>query len=141
MRNNLNGILAEIESAELQIKELKSQKEKLESEALVLIADDIQDQIGKNDYGCGTATIELEEYKVKAVVSKKVTWDQDQLAILAERIKASGDNPLEYVKVKYEVLETKFKNWPTVIQDEFINARTVAASKPALKIERRKFND
>jgi len=137
MRNDLNGILADIESIDNQIDVLKSQKDSLQKNVVALVEADIESQIGGNDYGCGTATIETPEFQLKAVVSKKVTWDQPKLAALAERIKASGENPLEYVKVKYEVHETKFKNWPTVIQDEFLDARTVEASKPALKIERK----
>lgn len=137
MRNDLNGMIADIEAIDADMKALKSKKEKLQTAVNVLIESDIKDQIGLNDYGCGTATIETEEYKIKAVVSKKVTWDQTRLFDIYERIKASGENPLEYLKVKYDVHETKFKNWPTVIQDEFIDARTVEPSNPTLKIERK----
>jgi hypothetical protein len=137
MRNDLNGMIADIDAIDAELKALKTKKDKLTKMVSDLIQSDIKDQIGANDYGCGTATIETEEFKLKAVVSRKVTWNQDKLADIHERIKASGENPLEYLKVKYDVHETKFKNWPSVIQDEFLDARTVEPSTPALKIERK----
>lgn len=137
MRNDLNGMITDIESIDAEIKALKTKKEKIQTEVNTLIESDIKDQIGLNDYGCGTATIETEDFKIKAVVTKKVTWNQSKLYDIYGRIKASGENPLEYLKVKYDVHENKFKNWPTVIQDEFIDARTVEPSKPTLKIERK----
>lgn len=137
MRNDLNGILADIQVLDAQLSELKDKKDNLQKQVNTLIGEDIRRQLAANDYGCGTATIETEEYKIKAVVAKKVDWDQPKLAELYERIKASGDNPGVYMKAEFKVSETAFKTWPTAIQDALLDAREVSQSKPTLKIERK----
>ena len=36
-----------------------------------------------------------------ADVPKRVEWDQAVLAAMAERIRASGDNPTDYLEITY----------------------------------------
>lgn len=137
MRNDLNAIINDISAFDAQIAEIKRQRDSLQSQLQSLIQSDVNSQLTDKDYGCGTANVDTGEYKVKVVVSKKVTWDQAQLAGLYDRIKASGENPLEYLKVKYDVPETAYKNWPSVIQTEFEGARTVEPSTPKISFERK----
>lgn len=135
MRNDLNGILADLTKLDVQMLEIKKQRDKLQAQMQTLIKSEVDAQLADKDYGCGTANIDAGDYKIKVVISKKVTWDQTQLAALYERIKDSGENPLEYLKVEYDVPETAYKNWPSVIQSEFESARTVKPSSAKITYE------
>lgn len=64
---------------------------------------------------------------ITADLPKKVDWDQGELADLVERIKADGENPLEYIDIIYRVSERKFVSWPNHIRRVFEEARTVRA--------------
>jgi hypothetical protein len=63
-------------------------------------------------------------YKISGSVDKKVTWDQDKLSAIYSKL----NKPDDYINVKFDVSESKFKAWPSELQEEFIDARTV---KPA----------
>lgn len=78
----------------------------------------------------GTVNFPLEGVMVKAQVSKTVKWNQEGLAGLCERIRSAGDNPSEYMKIAYDVSETKFKEWPDTIKNAFSPFRTVVPGKP-----------
>ena len=95
----------------------------------------MKEQLSDKDYNCGTATVETEHYKVKAVVTKKVKWDQDGLREAYAQISASGENPDEYINTEYDVSEAKFKAWPTKIQNFFVSSRTVEPSKVKYSFE------
>lgn len=136
MQNSFDQHIDRISAIDAEIQNLKSEKGRLESEIMAGISGQISSQLSDKDYGCGTANIDLGSYKIKAVVSKKVTWDQSRLAALAERIRASGENPLEYMKLEYDVPESKFKAWPSNIQSEFVAARTVTPSAPKLTFQK-----
>ncbi len=64
---------------------------------------------------------------VVADLPKKVEWDQEQLAATVERIRASGDDPAEYVDLAFKVPERKYGAWPGHIRTAFEAARTVKA--------------
>ena len=132
----IDDTIDKLDDIEAQIATLKAEKERLEKELIAEIQPEILQQLKEKDYGCGTATVETVNFKIKTVVSKKVTWDQDQLSDLAEKIKASGDDPLEYLKIKFDVSETAYKNWPSKIQAAFEPARSVEQSKPKITWER-----
>ena len=65
---------------------------------------------------------------------RKVTWDQKQLATLAERIAASGENVSDYLDVKFSVSESRYKSWPPTLRQQFAPARTVEAGKPSFTL-------
>jgi hypothetical protein len=73
--------------------------------------------------------------EVACDLPKVVTWDQGKLAALYVKIKEDwkGD-PAEYIKVKYEVAESKFNAWPSELSRHFLPARTVKAGKPSFEI-------
>lgn len=117
--------------------EIKKQKAKAEDALKAYISSDISEALADNDYGCGTANIETDKYKIKAVVSKKVDWDQDALKTVYAKILKSGQDPSEYMDMVLKVSETKFKSWPSNIQSEFVAARTVEPSAPKFTFEER----
>lgn len=51
--------------------------------------------------------VEDEGVVIVADLPKKVTWDQDRLAVMAERIRAAGDDPTEYLEIAYRVSERR----------------------------------
>ena len=60
---------------------------------------------------------------------KRVSWDQKQLAAIAERIAASGERVQEYVDIEFSVPESRFNNWPAALREQFEPARTVKPGK------------
>ena len=101
----------------------------------------INEQAGKilasKDYGCGTATIETDNFKIKTVVSKKIKWDESMLHNIEGVITAGGKNPRDFIKQKLSVSETAYKTFPVDIQKVFEPARTVEPSAPKTTYERK----
>lgn len=65
---------------------------------------------------------------------KKVTWDQAKLADMYDKIKLGNENPEDYIKVSYDVSETKYNAWPEAIRAAFDEARTVQPGKVTIKL-------
>ena len=82
----------------------------------------------------GTAHIRDGSLRIKFELPKKVTWDQKQLAAMAERITAAGEQVNSYIDVKLAVSESSYTNWPPVLQSQFAGARTVEAGKPSFTL-------
>ena len=86
--------------------------------------------------GKDTGTVRFEDGPVTVVadLSKKVDWDQRQLADLVERIRAGGENPGEYVEVTFKVAERAYAAWPERIRTAFEPARTVRTGRQTFKL-------
>ena len=134
----VDSVLSDMSDIDYRIEELKRQRLALETDLNGFISADVTEQLSGKDYNCGTANVETPEFKVKCVVTKKVKWDEKQLAGIYEVIKASGENPSDYIKLSYDVSETAYKNWPEKISSVFQPARTVETSKPKFSFERKK---
>jgi hypothetical protein len=85
----------------------------------------------------GTVRIEDEGVVVIAELPKKVTWDQDRLAAMAERIRAAGDDPNEYLEITYRVPERRYGAWPEAMREGFAAARSETTGKPVFRLEAR----
>lgn len=85
----------------------------------------------------GTVRIEDAGITVIADLPKKVTWDQDRLAVMAARITASGDDPTEYLEIAYRVPERRFSAWPEAMREGFASARSETTGKPVFRLETR----
>lgn len=72
--------------------------------------------------------------RVTADAPKKVTWDEAQLAEIARRIRATGEDPDQYLEIGYRVSEAKFTAWPDAIRAVFAPARTTRPGKPAFRL-------
>lgn len=138
MRNDIDTVIDDLSAVDLEMTELKKQKTLLETELAALTQKEIDEQLSQNDYGTGTATIKGEKYIIKAVVPKKVKWDQAKLLDLHDRIIAAGDDPRVYMTCEFKVSETAFGKWPTEIQDAFTDCRTVEHGKTSFKFEEKK---
>jgi ATPase subunit of ABC transporter with duplicated ATPase domains len=82
----------------------------------------------------GTVRFADSDVTVIADLPKKVEWDQAKLAAIAERIRAAGDNPAEYVEATYKVAERAYTAWPEHIRSAFTAARTVRTGKATYKL-------
>ena len=82
----------------------------------------------------GTAHISDGPLHLKFELPKKVSWDQKQLAEIAERIVASGEKVEGYLDIKLSVSESRFTNWPPALQQQFAAARTVDSGKPSFTL-------
>ena len=96
------------------------------------IAAELRSRDGKD-----TGTVRFEDGAVTVVADlpKKVEWDQEQLAATVERIRASGDDPAEYVETAFKVPERKYGAWPAHIRAAFEAARTVKTGKPTFTLK------
>jgi len=81
----------------------------------------------------GTTRFDDGDFTVVADLPKRVEWDQAQLAAMVERIRASGDDPAQYVDIAFKVPERKYAAWPDAIRAGFEPARTVKTG--TLKVE------
>jgi hypothetical protein len=82
----------------------------------------------------GTAHIADGPLRIKFELPKKVSWNQKQLAEIAERIVASGEKVEGYLDVKLSVAESRYTNWPPALQQQFAAARTVEEGKPTITL-------
>jgi hypothetical protein len=88
--------------------------------------------------GKDTGVVRFEDngFVVIADLRKQVKWDQEKLRHAVEIIRTGwGDDPGDYVKVKLEVSEAAFANWPRPVRELFMPARTVETGRPVYRIE------
>lgn len=83
----------------------------------------------------GTVRFEDNGFTVVADLPKRVKWDQRQLGELVELIRSGwGENPADYVKMKFEVSERAYEAWPPMLRELFTPARTVETGKPSYEL-------
>ena len=87
----------------------------------------------------GTVRVDDEDgLAVKVDIPKRVEWDQKQLELVASDIRNTwGEDPEDYMRVKRDVTETAYKNWPQALKRIVEPARTVKAGKPKFSIEQK----
>lgn len=93
--------------------------------------DEINAALAAKDEPFGTVKVDDLEFNLP----KRVDWDQDGLKAIHDDIAANGSDPSEYLTVKFGVKEAAFKNWPSVIKDAFIAARTVKPGAMTVKVK------
>lgn len=82
----------------------------------------------------GVTHIDDGALQVTYELPKRVSWDQQRLAEMAERIAAAGENVADFIDVEYSVSESRFKNWPATLRDQFEPARTVKPGKASFRL-------
>ncbi len=113
----------ELMALRANVKETKRLEKNLISEVLQQYGESISDLLSLKGEPYGIVSAEDSGFVIKADTPKKVTWDQEMLAEIYEKIKKHED-PSPYIKVKYEVSETAYKNWSDDIKEVFSPART-----------------
>lgn len=82
----------------------------------------------------GTAHITDGTLRITFEQPKRVSWDQQRLTDIAERIVASGERLRDYMDVELSVSESHFNNWPPALKEQFAPARTVKPGKPSYRL-------
>lgn len=83
----------------------------------------------------GTVRFEDNGFTVVAELPKRVKWDQQRLKEIADLIATSwGENPADYVKVKFDVSERAYDSWPRRLKELFTPARTVETGKASYEL-------
>ncbi len=72
--------------------------------------------------------------RITADLPKRIDWDQKKLIDITRRIAASGEDPNQYVEIKYRVSESKFNAWPESLKSAFTPARTLKAGNPDFRL-------
>ncbi len=77
----------------------------------------------------GLVRFDDESITVEADISKNPKWDQQKLSDLADKIRASGSDPSEFMTITYKVPESKYNAWPSTLREQFMPARTLNFGK------------
>ena len=122
------------EDAEAALSAAKTLKEWLDGAIALRFGE--QARTARRDAGKDTGTVRLVEDGVIVIADlpKRVEWNQAQLAVLVERIRAAGNDPAEYVDTAFKVPERKYTAWPSAIRTAFEDARTVRTGKPVFRL-------
>jgi len=83
----------------------------------------------------GTVRLSDGDFTVVADLPKRVSWDQDQLARIAANIKASGEDPAEFIESTLKVPERTYTALPGSWRKGFEVARKVGSGKPSFRLE------
>lgn len=91
----------------------------------------------RQDAGKDTGTIRFEDGGVTVIgeLPKRVDWDQEKLAQIAENITSAGEDPAEFIDTKLSVSERKYSALPESWRKGFEPARTVRTGKPKFHLE------
>lgn len=74
------------------------------------------------------------DLRVTYELPKRVSWDQEQLTKIAERIIAAGERIQDYMDIDLSVSESRFTNWPPALREQFTSARTVKPGKAGFRL-------
>jgi hypothetical protein len=122
------------EDADAAFDAAKRLKEWLEGAIALRYADAAAAARRAEDKDTGLVRFDDGAVVVAADLPKKIDWDQKQLTALVERIRASGENPGDYVDIGFKVPERKYTAWPESIRQAFASARTVRTAKPTFRL-------
>lgn len=113
---------------------LKQLRTKLDAAKLQRYGEQARTALRDSGRDFGTVHVRDGVLRIKYELPKKVTWNQDILKEMAERIVASGDKVEDYIDIKLSVSESRYTNWPTALQQQFAAARTVEEGKPSITL-------
>lgn len=131
----IDAYYEELEKVDRELADLKRVKAGLEQDIIDNYYEQFSEKLSAKAEAFGTVHVFHGEFDIEYTVSKKVGWDQDKLAEIYEKIKQHED-PSPFIKVKYDVSETNYKNWSEEIQNVFLPARTVKNGTAKLKISK-----
>ena len=86
--------------------------------------------------GKDTGTIRFEDGDVTVIsdLTKRIDWDQAQLAQIAENIASAGEDPAEFIETTLKVSERKYTALQESWRKGFEPARTVRTGKPKFRL-------
>lgn len=71
---------------------------------------------------------------VKYKLPKKMIRNQIILKEMIEHTAALGDKIEDYIDIELSVPESRYTNWPTALQGQFVATRTVEEGKPSITL-------
>lgn len=128
-------ILSSLREHNEEIAELTAQKKQLQKLLLESLKPQIDEQLQDKDYNCGTANVVVGNHQVSITIPKKIKYDNEELNDLYQEIRSHGDDPEEFINVKFSINENAFKLWPVQRQNYFARARTVDRGAPVIKVK------
>lgn len=136
-KNRKDEEMKTIEQILNQLQQKKEQMEVIKRDILILESDLFlltKEQISNayKEKGNSYGVIHLDGFVVNT--PKKVVWDQDKLAEIYQSISLSNEDPKDYIKITYDVSESKYNAWPESIRSSFDVARTVSPGKVTIKL-------
>ncbi len=122
------------EDAAASLEAGKRLKEWIDSAIALRFADHAQALRREAGKDTGAIRFEQDGVTVVADLPKRVDWDQDLITAVVDRIRASGEDPTQYVDIMIKVPERKYTAWPENIQAAFAPARTVRTGKQSINL-------
>lgn len=121
-------------AADEQLTQAKSVADWLDGAISLKYADRAQDT--RQEAGKDTGTIRFEDDGVTVIADlpKRIDWDQQLLAQIAENIASAGEDPAEFIETKLSVSERKYGALPDSWRKGFEPARTVRTGKPKFRL-------
>ena len=113
---------------------LKAARTKLDSALEQRFGTQGRESLQESGRDFGTAHVSVDGLRVKFDLPKKVSWDQNKLKAIAQRIVSSGEAIEDYIDMKLSISESRYTNWPATLQKQFSEARTVQAGKPVFTL-------
>jgi hypothetical protein len=120
-----------LSQVEKELSELSKQKKRIVETFVARKHDELEALLAAKDEPYGT--VHVGNFEV--AYGKKVSYDQEKLAVIAKEIADAGEKVSDYIKIEYDISESKFKAWPEPIKAQFIPARTVARGNPTVKVK------
>lgn len=84
----------------------------------------------------GIVHIEDEGYRLTCDVKKKVIWEQEALARIADEIAESGEDVTEYLDINYEIPERRYNDFPVSVKKMFDKARQLERANPTYTLSK-----
>lgn len=122
------------EAADHQFILARSLSDWLDGAISLKYADRAQDS--RQEVGKDTGTIRFEDGGVTVIAElpKRIDWDQEKLAQIAESIASAGEDPSEFIETTLKVSERKYAALPESWRKGFDPARTVRTGKPKFRL-------
>jgi hypothetical protein len=120
--------------AETALKRAKTIKARLDGALALKYEDRAAEARRAAGKDAGVVRFDDGDVTVVADLPKRVDWDQGRLAALVERIRASGENPADYVETSFKVSERSYGAWPPAIRATFEPARTVRTGQLGVQL-------
>lgn len=131
----LNDLLAEATEV---LAVAKKSKARLDSAIQFKYSDKVDGLRESLEKESGVVRLEDSGFSVSADRPKNISWDQKSLADIAEKIRAGGEDPSEFIEISYKVSERKYSAWPSNLKKSFTPARTLKYGKEKIVIDEKK---
>lgn len=123
-----------VKDTDKALAQLQVQKDWLESVIAykyVFKASQIRAQL-QQDFG--TISFDDEGTRVLVDLPREVSWDQQKLKAIAQRIQEQGEDPTEFLNIEYSVSQEQFDQWPDPVRQTFESALQINPGRCTYKL-------